>query len=203
MTKDYSNITLLVDMDDTIEHLIPAWVEWLNAKHGKEVKADDVSDWNMQKFYPTLSADEVYAPLYIDEFWLTIKPKQDAIHYLSLINEMGFNLYICTNSNYKTIRCKLEHIIDQYFPFISWSRVINIVHKQMINADILVDDGIHNLVGGAYRKILMTASHNRNYDATGNGMVRVHNWKEAFDKIIEHADQILESKHGEQLNADY
>lgn len=203
MTSNYSNITLLVDMDDTIENLIPAWVEWLNNKHGTNVKPDDVTDWNMQKFYPELSVDEVYAPLYVDEFWTTIEPKQDAIFYLSKINDMGFNLYICTNSNYKTIRCKLEHIIDQYFPFISWNQIINIAHKQLINADILVDDGIHNLVGGSYRKILMTAYHNRDYDAHSNGMVRVHNWKDAFNKIIEYSDQILKSKHGEQLNADY
>ena len=72
--------------------------------------------------------------------------------------------------------------------------VITICNKQLLNADILVDDGVHNLVGGLYKKILMTASHNKDFDASSNGMVRVNNWQEAYDKIIEYADQILAGK---------
>lgn len=192
--SSYSHITLLVDMDDTIENLLPAWTEWLNKKHGTSVKADDITGWDVQKFFPSLTKDEVYAPLYEDEFWGTVQPKEDAVHHLAHLNKLGFKLYICTNSNYQTIRRKLEYIIDRYFPFISWRNVITICNKQLLNADILVDDGMHNLVGGSYKKILMTASHNKYFNANGNGMVRVNNWQEAYDKIIEYADQILAGK---------
>ena len=194
MPNDYSHITLLVDMDDTIENLLPAWAEWLNKKHGTSIKADDITGWDVQKFFPSLSRDDVYAPLYEDEFWGTVQPKEDAIRYLSLINDLGFKLYICTNSNYQTIRRKLEYIIDRFFSFISWWNVITICNKQLINADILVDDGVHNLLGGSYKKILMTASHNRDFDAESHDMVRVNNWQEAYDKIIEYADQIMAGK---------
>ena len=50
--------------------------------------------------------------------------------------------------------------------------------KQMIRGDVLIDDGIHNLEGGQYRKILFTAPHNRFYDAEANGMTRVTTWEE-------------------------
>ena len=43
---------------------------------------------------------------------------------------------------------------------------------------MLIDDGIHNLEGGAYKKILFTAAHNRDYDAEAHGMTRVHGWDE-------------------------
>ena len=49
---------------------------------------------------------------------------------------------------------------------------------------MLIDDGIHNLEGGEYIKILMTAPHNRSYDAEGNGMIRVNSWKE-IEKVID------------------
>lgn len=194
MPKDYSHITLLVDMDDTIENLLPAWAEWLNRKHGTSVKADDITDWDVQKFFPSLTRDEVYAPLYEDEFWGTVQPKKDAVHYLSRLKDLGFKLYICTNSNYQTIRRKLEYIIDRYFPFISWGNVITICNKQLINADILVDDGVHNLIGAPYKKILMTASHNKDFDTSDNDIVRVNNWFEAFTAIIMISDKILEKK---------
>ena len=46
-----------------------------------------------------------------------------------------------------------------------------------------MDDRIHNLESGDYVKVLMTAPHNRDYDAEANGMIRVHNWKEAEEVI--------------------
>lgn len=53
----------------------------------------------------------------------------------------------------------------------------------MINADVLVDDGVHNLENGNYIKILVSASHNASYDAKVNGMYRVNNWEEIYKLI--------------------
>lgn len=199
MSKEYSNVTVLVDMDDTIEYLLPAWTEWINTRYGTSVQPDEITDWNVQNFFPALSRDEVYAPLFDNDFWSTVKPREDAILYLPKIMDLGFNLYICTTSNYQTIRIKLQNIIDRYFPFIPWERVITTTNKQLLNADILVDDGVHNLVGGAYKKILMSASHNKNYNAHDNDMIRVYDWKEAYEKIIEYSDQILVSKTNKNM----
>ena len=48
---------------------------------------------------------------------------------------------------------------------------------------IIIDDGIHNLEGGDYQKILFTAPYNRDYDAEANGMIRVHSWDEIVSII--------------------
>ena len=48
---------------------------------------------------------------------------------------------------------------------------------------ILIDDGIHNLLGGEYKKILMSAPYNKTFDAEANGMIRVRNWAEIYDVI--------------------
>ena len=37
------NLTVLVDMDDTIEGLLTAWVDHLNTHHGTSVKKDNVT----------------------------------------------------------------------------------------------------------------------------------------------------------------
>lgn len=87
------HLTILVDMDDTIESLASAWVDYLNARHGTTTKLTD------------------------------------------------------------------------------------------INGDVLIDDGTHNLEGGNYFKILMTAQHNKKYDAEANGMLRVETWAEVYSAI--------------------
>lgn len=53
----------------------------------------------------------------------------------------------------------------------------------MIKGDVLVDDGIHNLIGGDYRKILVDAPYNREFNEKEYGMVRVKIWKEIYDVI--------------------
>jgi 5'(3')-deoxyribonucleotidase len=88
---------------------------------------------------------------------------------------------------------KMNRLLFHYFPFLSWSQVIITGRKQMIRGDVLIDDGIHNLEGGSYRKILFTAPHNRFYDAEANGMTRVHTWEEAV-RIIDDMEEPAEEE---------
>ena len=195
--QEYSRIILLVDMDDTMEDLLGAWIKRLNDKHGLKVKPKEVKDWNISLYFPTITKEEAYAPLYDDQFWSTIKPKNGAIKRLKELQDLGFKIYICTTSNYKTIRCKLEFILNRYFPFLSWDQVIITTNKQLINGDILVDDGLHNLIGGNYEKILMTAPHNEDFDTTGTGITRVNSWDDAYSEILRISNLKLQEKKGE------
>lgn len=43
-------LTVLIDMDDTIEGLVFAWVHYVNEKFGTTVRPEDIDDWNMQIF---------------------------------------------------------------------------------------------------------------------------------------------------------
>ena len=110
-----------------------------------------------------------------------------------LIKE-GFDVYICTASLFDTIKAKFEYTIGRYFPYISWNKIIVTKNKQLINGDILIDDGIHNLEGGRYRKILMSAPHNLSYDAASNGMTRVTTWRDAYSAVRSYALEITEEE---------
>lgn len=178
-----AKLTILVDMDDTIENLLEEWVHVLNEQHGCRVLLDDIHSWDLTEAYPAISKEQVYAPLYSNALWRRVRPKWDAVEYLQKLIDDGHEIYIVTSSNYKTISTKTRAILGRYFPFISMDHVIVCSKKQMIHGDVMVDDGVHNLIGGDYFKILMTAAHNRDYDAESNGMHRVNNWKEAYAMI--------------------
>ena len=174
---------ILVDMDDTIECLTDAWLMRLNSQHGTHVTREDLTCWDFAKPFPTLTEEEVYAPLYDGEFWETVKPMQDACEVMKELIEYGHEIYIVTSSVHETISAKMTKVLFRYFPFIDWNHVIVAQKKQMIRGDILIDDGVHNLVGGDYVKILMTAPHNRDYDAEANDMIRVDSWEDIFQVI--------------------
>lgn len=175
--------TILIDIDDTIENLCEIWVDWLNKEYGTSVKYNDITEWDMSKFFSNLTREQIFEPLYNPKFWDCVQPKPGAVEYVKKLIDEGYNVYLCTTADYKNVRLKFENVIQKYFPYINWNQVIVASCKQMINADILVDDGLHNLENGNYIKILVSAPHNATYDAKGNGMYRVDNWEEIYELI--------------------
>lgn len=183
-------LTVLVDMDDTIESLLSAWVERLNRSFGTDVKPDEVSEWDISKSFPTLTKEQVYSPLLCDDFWYSVMPIDGASDALQQLIADGHRVLIVTTSAYQTLRTKMDVVLFGYFPFLTWNDVIITSHKQLVKGDVLVDDGVHNLEGGDYMKVLMDAPHNRSYDAEANGMVRVKSWGEAYSVITNLANTI-------------
>ena len=180
---DKRNIKILIDMDDTIEDLLGSWVAALNKEHNTSVCVDDIDDWNIHQFFPELTRYQVFEPLFCGEFWDTVKPKKDAVYYVRKLKEDGFQIFICTNTNYKTLKEKMECVLFKHFDFLSWNDVIVTTNKQIIDADILVDDAVHNLIGGKYKGILFDAPHNRKFNEKEHGIIRANNWKDVY-KII-------------------
>ena len=177
------NKTILIDIDDTIENLCETWVEWLNRQHGTSVSYNEITEWDMSKFFPSLTKEQVYAPLHNPMLWDFVKPKAGAVEYVKKLMDEGYNAYLCTTTDYRNVRPKFESVIQRHFPYIKWNQVIIASCKQMINANVLVDDGVHNLENGNYIKILVSASHNADYNAENNGMYRADTWEEIYDLI--------------------
>ncbi|MBR2824626.1 MAG: hypothetical protein IKE24_13210 [Clostridia bacterium] len=179
-------MTILVDMDDTIEQLLKAWVARANEKFDRAVTLDEIDDWNVAKPYPGISREGIYGVTYEKGFWESVEPMPGAAEALKHLMDEGHEVYIVTATEPEHVEEKMKGLLFRYFPFLSWNQVIITSRKQMVRGDVLIDDGIHNLEGGAYRKILFTAPHNRFYDAEGNGMIRVSTWKEVVEIIDGH-----------------
>ena len=47
---------ILVDMDDTIEHLLKAWVNGVNEKYGRCVSCDEIISWDVSAAFPGWTA---------------------------------------------------------------------------------------------------------------------------------------------------
>lgn len=174
---------ILIDMDDTITHLLPAWVSELNKTHNLQVEHSDICDWDMRLFYPTLSLSQIYEPLFDDNFWDNIEPISGAQKSIKKLIDDGHEIYIVTATHYAIAKAKFEKVLFKYFPFVSTPHIITTTNKQMIKGDILIDDAPHNVIGGDYLGFLMNAPHNQGFDAESNGVIRVYNWEEIYKLI--------------------
>ncbi len=176
--KGKRKLTILVDMDDTIEQLLKAWLKCLNDKYGRSVKCEDVIDWDITRVYPGLTRDQVYEEINLPGFWGKVEPVPGAVEALRHFIDAGHRVFIVTATPYKSVPEKMDDLLFRYFPFLSWENVIITSSKQLIKGDVLIDDGVHNLEDGDFEKILITAPYNKDYDAEANGMHRVSTWKE-------------------------
>lgn len=176
-------LTVLIDMDDTIENLCEVWVEYLNELYGTNVHLNDIKEWDMTKAFPTIDSQKIYKPLYDERLWKRVTPLPGAVETIKRIIEDGHKVVIVTVSHQDTVSMKLNNVLFKYFPYLSMNNVIITSQKQLIHGDILIDDALHNLEGGQYMKLLFDAPHNRSYSVSDNDMVRVHNWDEIYNIV--------------------
>lgn len=174
---------ILIDIDDVLNNLCETWCETLNERYGTTVGYQDVTEWDISKFFPELTKDQVFEPLHEPELWSRVKPKEGTVECVKKMIDDGHEVYLCTSTDYRNIQYKYVNFVQKYFPFIDWKHVIVIGKKQLIKADFLIDDYVNNLVGGLYVKLLMSAPHNLSYPAEKSEMFRVESLADAYDFI--------------------
>lgn len=181
---------ILVDMDDTIENLGQAWIEYLDRKYDKDVKWADIRNWDLHIAYPTLTSEQIYSALTDEVLWDSVTVKEDAVYYLKKLIGEGNEIFIVTSAWHETVVPKIEKCFLKYFSFIDLDHIIITSAKYLIKGDILIDDNPQNFVGGDYFGILFTAPHNLDYDDAAADLIRVDNWKSAYLVIRSYQDAL-------------
>ena len=183
-------LTICCDFDDTMNQLLPAWIEWLNNKYTLNVQLEEVNTWYIDKIFPTLTEDQIYEPLNTPDFWLTVEAKPEAEYYIKKIIEDGHDFYVSTASYYRNLWYKFDNCLFRLFPFIDHKQVITMYNKQLLDCDVIIDDGLHN-IKGKYLGILFDMPHNRSFDDTlSNKIERVITWEQAYNLITKIAEQL-------------
>ena len=174
--------TILCDADDTIINLLPRWLAEINQTYGKAVRKEEIQNWDTTKAFPGLTADEVLKPLYRADFWDTVTPIKGSGYYLERLIKDGHDLSIVTASNLETSGEKTAKLL-KLFPFLRKEQIIFTQNKQAVPGDVLIDDGVHNLIGGNYRKLLFHQPGNAAFREGEHGITRVYSWKEIYERI--------------------
>lgn len=172
---------IMIDLDDTLEDLCVHWIEVLNTKYNLNVDYNTIT-WSMTQNFPTLTMEQICEPLDDVNFWDGVKPKKDAPYFVKKLIDEGYQVYICTASHHNSINVKYKTIIKRYFPFIGWDNIIVTSHKDLVKADVFIDDNPTHLQRKDCIKFLFDAPHNRNSELDEN-TIRVYRWCDIYDWI--------------------
>lgn len=172
------------DLDDTMEDLVGAWTKWLNDRYGRNVRREDVTEWELLDTYPGLTPAQIYEPLHHSEFWDSVEAMDGAVEVIAGLIADGYDVYVVTASHPQEFYLKMENMFGSLFGWIGYNKVICTANKQMIDCDVLVDDRPENLIGDTiYDPVLFTQPHNAKFDAYKHHIYRVGNWNE-IDSFI-------------------
>lgn len=174
-------LTILIDMDDVLENFIETLISSLNFEHNLSVDVNDIKDWDFWGLFPTLDISECFKPVYSHKFWDRLVPLPDAVESVKSLVDGGDKVYVVTAGHPDTAYNRLR-FLSKYFPFIPKRNLMVVSEKQLIKGDVLIDDNYNNLLGGDYKKILMTTYHNRDYEVP-DGMTRCNCWGEVIEAI--------------------
>jgi guanylate kinase len=171
-----------IDFDGTINRMLETWLDWLNKKYNKHVSFNEVKDWELANYYPTLTKAELFEPLNTPEFWDEVKIYEDAPEVIERLIDEGDQVYIVTSSHYKFVAEKLKRCLFTHLPFLTKENVIITYNKSLIRCDLLLDDAEHNLVNFQGIKVVFDAPYNKN---TSVADFRVCSWKDFYELISE------------------
>ena len=183
-------LTIVCDVDDVLFNLLPYWVDIINKRHGTSVNAADITQWDMQETFPSLTKEQIRAPLLEREFWEHIPTINGACECLERLVEDGHKVYLCTATDHRNFKYKVE-ALQEHFPMIPKKSIMSVWDKSLIACDVFIDDAIFNLQGKYVSyKILVDQSYNQvGFKTNKRTRFRVCNWQEIYRIICDIASE--------------
>jgi 5'-nucleotidase len=134
---------VLLDMDGVMADLMSHWADMLNRYHNANITVDDFKDWKVEKAVPHLTYEQVHEFLADPGFFLHLQPIPGAIEAVKDLMSDGQDVVFVTY-------CRAGHEdkrkwVERHLPGFPMANIIFAERKELIQGDVLVDDGLHNL----------------------------------------------------------
>lgn len=166
-------LTIAIDMDDVLADLVPKWLSVYNKEWDDNLVKEDLLEWDITKFVKPECGDKIYEIIMRDGFYADLDIISGAQEGVKALQEMDYNICIASASP-KSAYTDKHNWIKKHFPTINTDNIIFTKNKSLVKADLLLDDGIHNLESFTGFKVLFTNPWNK----TEERFVRMSEWGE-------------------------
>lgn len=189
-------LTVALDVDDVLADTSPAWIAAVNARHGLDISVNDWTQWDLSAIYDRQIASNIYHELAFPDFYENVTPLAGAVDAVNALREAGLRCIFVTREvdshglagrKWDWLRrhgmATTEHRKD-YF---------EAVDKSVFRAELLVDDGLHNLLPFPTGGVLMNRPWNASAADLPAMIQRASGWSEAMRLICSRL--ALEMRH--------
>ena len=151
---------VLCDIDGIVNNLPEAVLEVYNEDWNDNLTINDIREYHIEKFVKPEARDDFYKYFTDKRVWKKIKPiNVEAVQWL--IDNTEF--YFCTSTEPFNLYKKERWIKRNFTNIDTRKQLIRCHNKQLVKADILIDDCTKNLVGGSYEGVCIAYPYNTDY----------------------------------------
>lgn len=186
---------IILDQDQVICQWVERILQWYNEDKGTTYTRDDIKSWNVKMNLGDHSEDFLRSAMRYPEFYRDLDPVEGALYGVKKLLSDGHDVIIAT----AVPKCagiayhgKLEWI-RRVMPFFPLENFIAIHRKDLLIGDVLLDDGLHNIVPfmkSGRMAVAFDCPWNRGYDDVTR---RVRHWNEFLAFIDEVKEQFEET----------
>lgn len=138
-----NEFTVALDMDSTVYDLHAPWLKWLKDTHMEAVAPHEILTWD---WHNQLNCGQaVYDFLHLDDAFLNAPLFPGAHAAIMEVHNMGVRQCFVSTVKTKTGAWQKQQAIIRDFPELKDDVFITSHNKDLVRADLLVDDGPHNL----------------------------------------------------------
>jgi len=161
-----------IDLDMTLNNELEIILRFYNEKYNDSLTLDDIHCWDISKYVKC--GKEIFNLLNNETLIEKFQPLPHSIEITRKLVEKH-ELYIVTATKSQSARTKVNWL-KQHYPHIKEDNIIFCKNKSLLSGlDLLIDDGLHNILNFPKGAIIMDYAWNR--DAP-DFYPRAKNWLE-------------------------
>ncbi len=166
---------ILIDMDEVMADAISRFLEWYEKDFGIKYTKDQLAGTKLSEVVPEEHRAIVKNYPHQKGFFKDLPLIENSREVIEELYNR-YDIYVASAAmEFKYSLPEKFDWLDEHFPFIHWRRRVFCGDKNLLKADVLIDDHDFNLSVFEGRAIIFTAPHNVN-DAKYE---RLNNWLEA------------------------
>lgn len=163
-------MVIAVDVDDVIFDLVPRWVSLYNEVSGDKLDYKKINGWKISEMVSPENVSVLFDVLKMDNLYDGIPIIENSFEVLRGLREKGHRIIFATAGNHP----KKEKALEDHGFLTDKNDYVFLRDKGLLRADVLIDDGVHNIISFKGTGVIFTQPWNKYFKAR----YRVDNWKQ-------------------------
>ena len=176
--------TIVVDVDDVLNDLNRKTCEAFNRMYFTSMTEDDITSYDVYKCMQFEIANLYSALLYNNDVLKSLEPVEQSQWGIRYLVQQGFNVILATATKPSCFNTKVEWI-KKNFPFIKTSDIVCVPSKNILKADVLIDDCPDQLISSlGCTRICFDKPWNKNMHDEVYDIHRAKTWEEIVSYVM-------------------
>lgn len=168
-------IRIATDIDECLNDMLAKILPLYNEKYGDDLHYREFTKYNVDAFIKP-ECNNLFEEFANDDLIASTVPAPDSVDVLSELAKRH-DIYFVTAGHPYTAKAR-DIWLGHHFPFYQSRNLIMCREKQLLDMDVLIDDYEMNLIGGRYKKFLISKPWNKEFATSLFGITRVYGFAE-------------------------